>query len=514
MSGKRVAFTGGSGKVGGHVVQELLRYGHEVINIDLTRPADLDIHTLKCDITDSGQVFSCLNTHMRLGEPFPSVPPRIPDAVVHFAGVPQPMIVSDGETFRTNVMGTHNVIEAACKLGIKKIIIASSITTYGVSFGQGNIEYPAFPVTEDMDSNPTDPYALSKICGERVARSYAARFGVDIYCLRIGRVFEPDEYDTDMFWGYVHEPEKWFQHGWSYTDARDLGQMCHRGLEVSGLGFQIFNAVNDTITNTAETADFLKKWYPHIPHTRVTAQYEAPISNRKIRDMLGFKEEHDWRKYFTRYGKTSLVDGPKISRDSSATYIHLRSSRLADVFEEFCRPPSSTPFIGPPNASNHQHQGQQPSNVAGGQPSSTTGGVGTGIGDSSMTQLPGHFLPFEEIALPPHLMPLNPEDEDDVVPDMHAAFGINRALGQHQTDTGGGAGGQISAVPVGGVGGSGGVTGSAEPGGEASNAGVQREPVWRDLGLEGLVADVRANGIGQRPRAMREGKRTPLLLLR
>ncbi|KIY04061.1 uncharacterized protein Z520_00753 [Fonsecaea multimorphosa CBS 102226] len=308
MPGLRVAFTGGSGKVGRHVIKELLRHGHQVINLDLVDlassssndfPELRDVHTIKCDLTDSGQVFSNLNTHMKLGEPFPAETPRPPDAVIHFAGINKPMVVSDGETFRINVMSTHNVIEAACKLGIKKIIIASSITVYGVAFGQGNLEYASFPVTEEADCSPTDPYALSKLCGERIARSYAAKFGVDIYCLRIGRVFEPDEYNSDVFRGYVREPERWFQHGWSYTDARDLGQMCHRGLEKSGLGFQIFNAVNDTITNTGRyTSLFLEGLYPHIPHTRELRGREAPICNDKIRLELGFEEDHDWTHYY------------------------------------------------------------------------------------------------------------------------------------------------------------------------------------------------------------------------
>jgi len=302
MGSKRIVFTGGSGKVGSHVVRQLLGYGYEVLNLDITRPTDLEVHTIKCDVTDSGQVFSCLNTYMRFGEPFPAHPPRIPDAVVHFAGIPTPMIHSDGETFKSNVLGMHNIIEAACKMGIQKVIIASSVTTYGVAFGQGSVEYPSFPITEDLDSNPTDPYALSKLCGERIARSFAARFGIDIYCLRIGRVFEPDEYDSsDMFYGYVHEPDKWASHGWSYTDARDLGQMCHRGIQVSGLGYQVFNATNDSITNNHRTVEFLQRMYPHIAHTREMDEFEAPISNKKIKDMLCFREEHPWKKYFTKY---------------------------------------------------------------------------------------------------------------------------------------------------------------------------------------------------------------------
>ncbi len=100
-------------------------------------------------------------------------------------------------------------------------------------------------------------------------------------------------------------------------------------------------------------------------------------------------------------------------------------------------------------------------------------------------------------------MPLNPEDEDDVVPDMHAAFGINRALGQHQAGT--------TSVTITATG-----AGAGEGGGETSNAGTQREPVWRDLGLDALVADGngKTNGTGERRGARREGHRTNLLLLR
>ena len=54
-------------------------------------------------------------------------------------------------------------------------------------------------------------------------------------------------------------------------------------------------AVNDTITADGPTAEFLKKWCPKTPHTRPLTGDEAPLSNRKIREVLGFKEEHNWR---------------------------------------------------------------------------------------------------------------------------------------------------------------------------------------------------------------------------
>jgi nucleoside-diphosphate-sugar epimerase len=68
------------------------------------------------------------------------------------------MVVPDSETFAANVRSTYNVIEAACKLGVKKILIASSETTYGVCFTQGDSDYHSFPLEEDYDVDPEDTY--------------------------------------------------------------------------------------------------------------------------------------------------------------------------------------------------------------------------------------------------------------------------------------------------------------------------------------------------------------------
>jgi deferrochelatase/peroxidase EfeB len=68
-------------------------------------------------------------------------------------------------------------------------------------------------------------------------------------------------------------------------------------IKKDGLGFQVFNATNDTITVREKTKDFLAKNYPRTKVTREMGEYEAPLSNRKIREVLGFKDVHDWKKY-------------------------------------------------------------------------------------------------------------------------------------------------------------------------------------------------------------------------
>jgi UDP-glucose 4-epimerase len=295
MTGKRVVFTGGTGKAGRHAVPHLLSKGYTVLNVDL-KPFDYPgVGTLIADLTDSGQTFNALTTHFGFPGFGSGKPPAAPDAVVHFAAIPRVLIEPDNETFRVNTISTYNVIEAAAKLGVRKIVIASSETTYGVCFAEGDKDFHSFPLEESYGVDPMDSYGLSKVVNEKTARAFAMRYGIDIYALRIGNVIEPHEYDR--FPGFLADPPSRKRNAWSYIDARDLGEIVHLAIQKDGLGFQVFNAVNDSITANLPTREFLARYCPGVPVTRELGEFEAPLSNRKTREVLGFKEAHDWRKY-------------------------------------------------------------------------------------------------------------------------------------------------------------------------------------------------------------------------
>ena len=294
--GKRIMFTGGSGKAGRHVVQYLVERGHQVLNID-TKPLDNPkVRTLITDITDSGQVFNAFTSYMGLHEFDPSLRAQPVDAVVHFAAVPRIMITPDNELFRVNTMGTYNVIEAAVKLGIKKIVVASSETTYGVVFANEPKDPVHFPLDEDYDVDPMDSYALSKVINEKTARAFALRSGFDIYALRIGNVIEPHEYEG-FIPKWIADPAFRKRIAWSYIDARDLGQIVDLAVKKDGLGYQVFNAANDDPSSALTTQELLDRFYPKVPVKRKLGKYETLFSNRKVKKMLGFKEGHNWRKY-------------------------------------------------------------------------------------------------------------------------------------------------------------------------------------------------------------------------
>jgi len=292
----RILFTGGSGKAGKHVVAYLAAKGHRILNFDQV-PLGLDgVHDLIGDITDAGQVYSAMRTHAGYDEMDSATGAQLFDAVVHFAAVPRHLMMPDTETYRVNVLGTYNVLEAALKMGIRKVIIASSETTYGVCFSDGVVDPKVLPLEEDYDIDPMDSYGMSKKVNEVTARSFQRRFGADVYALRIGNVIEPHEYAT-LFPPLAGNPGLRRRITFSYIDARDLGQIVDLCLQKDGLEFQVFNAVNDNNAVPQPNSELLAQFFPNVPLSRPVGEREGLLSNRKIREVLGFTEAHDWRKY-------------------------------------------------------------------------------------------------------------------------------------------------------------------------------------------------------------------------
>jgi len=294
----RVFFTGGSGKAGRHVIPYLVDQGHEVLNVDLTPLHAPGVDNLITDVTDSGEVWNAMTSYLNIDDVRDAKGPATFDAVVHFAAVPRIQIKPDNETFRVNTMGTYNVIEAAVKLGIRKIIFASSETTYGICFANGVRKPDYIPVDEAHPTVPEDSYATSKVANEVTGECFQRRSGFDIYALRINNVIEPHEYG-EMFPDFFKNPDQRRPNFFSYIDARDLGQIVDLCLKKDGLGYQVFNASNDTHSVNIPTKDLIAQYYADVPQKAEMGEYETFYSNRKAREVLGFREEHDWRKYVT-----------------------------------------------------------------------------------------------------------------------------------------------------------------------------------------------------------------------
>jgi nucleoside-diphosphate-sugar epimerase len=290
----RVFFTGGSGKAGRHAIPHLLAQGHHVTNIDLVPLRHPGVPDLRVDLTDAGQVFNAMASHASGEELEPGTGVPRYDAVVHFAAIPSMFLTADNETYRVNVLSTFNVLDAATKLGVRKIVIASSETTYGICFADGEVRPEYIPVDEEHPTVPQDSYAMSKVCNEATARSFQARTGSDIYSLRINNVIEPHEY-ADYAQAWRETPEVRRRNIFAYIDARDLGHMVDRCLRTDGLGYQVFNVSNDDSSAGLPSAEVTRRFYQGIPQRRNLGEFETFYSNDKAKRLLGFAPKHGWR---------------------------------------------------------------------------------------------------------------------------------------------------------------------------------------------------------------------------
>ena len=293
----RIFFTGGSGKAGRHAISHLVEKGHKVVNGDLIPLGHPGVADLRIDLTDAGQVFNALSAYAGFDELEPGTGVPTYDAVVHFAAIPAILVRPDNETFRINALSTYNVIDAAVKLGITKVIFASSETTYGICFADGETTPEYVPIDEEHPTVPHDSYAMSKVVNEVTARSFQARTGIDIYGLRINNVIEPHEYETN-FPAFVADPGLRRRNIFAYIDARDLGHMVDCCLRTDGLGYEVFNVSNDDTSVGITSEEVYERFYAGVERRREMGDYETFYANNKAKRLVGFAPQHSWRGEF------------------------------------------------------------------------------------------------------------------------------------------------------------------------------------------------------------------------
>lgn len=245
MMKKCIFFMGGLGKVGCYVILWLIVKGYEVYNIDFVLFNVFGVINFIVDIIDFGEVFNvfimyCDFFDFELGKGV-----QFFDVVVYFVVVLCIFICLDNEIYWVNVMGIYNVIEVLVKFGICKVIIVLSEIIYGICFVEGECDLYYLFFDEDYDVNLMDSYGFLKVINEKMVCVFFECMGVDIYVLCIGNVIELQEYSC--FFGFVVYLEMWLCNVWCYIDVCDLGQIVYFCIEKDGLGFQVFNVMNDIV---------------------------------------------------------------------------------------------------------------------------------------------------------------------------------------------------------------------------------------------------------------------------
>lgn len=185
----RVLVTGGAGYVGSHMVKMLRRAGAEVVVFDNLssgpRAAVTGSTFVPGDVTDRAAV-AALFERFRI------------DAVMHFAALIQvgESVREPASYYRTNFVGTLNVLDAMRAAGVRHFIFSSSAAIFG--------EPKYTPIDEVHPAAPINPYGFSKLAVERALADYDRAYGIRSVSLRY---FNAAGADPEGELGECHEPE-------------------------------------------------------------------------------------------------------------------------------------------------------------------------------------------------------------------------------------------------------------------------------------------------------------------
>jgi dTDP-glucose 4,6-dehydratase len=300
---KRVLVTGGAGFIGSHYVRTLLgpkgpgdvavtvldrlTYAGNPANLDEVR-AHPGFAFVRGDICDAEVVARLMAEH---------------DQVVHFAAESHVDRSIDGgaEFVRTNVLGTHTLVDAARRAGVETFVHISTDEVYG------SIDEGSWPETDPL--RPNSPYASAKASSDLVALSYHRTHGLDVRVTRCSNNYGPHHFPEKFIPLVVTE----LLDGGKiplYGDGGNVRDWLHvddhvRGIELvrtRGRAGEVYNIGGGTELSNKELAELLlaacgAEWDSSVVHVEDRKGHDRrySVDCSKIRDELGYAPRVDFR---------------------------------------------------------------------------------------------------------------------------------------------------------------------------------------------------------------------------
>lgn len=268
----RVLVTGSSGLVGGATVSRLRAEGDEVVTFDIA-----DGH----DVLDA--------------EGFAAAAVGC-DAIVHAAGGHAGG--EEGHSYIThNVTGNFNMLSAAKRAGIRRVVTFSSVNALGVFRGEGVPDY--LPIDDDHSIRPPTAYGMAKRLIEELCRCYTATTGIATICFRPPAILGPERRAKFEALRAADPAAEWtpfWEYG-AFIDVRDVAGAVFAGLRCPDPGHFTGLIIADDITSPIPGRELAKRLLPDVPWRgpEQSDPWETLVRSDRARAVLGWAPQYRWR---------------------------------------------------------------------------------------------------------------------------------------------------------------------------------------------------------------------------
>ncbi|HMN29640.1 MAG TPA: NAD(P)-dependent oxidoreductase [Caldilineaceae bacterium] len=291
-----VLITGGNGKLAAYLIRELAP-NHEIVLFARPRPADefSQYRWVEGDLTD-------FNACQRAVEGI--------DAIQHIGAQPWPVDhphlraraaeqgIPFDATFKTNLLGTYYLLQAAAEAGVKTVVMAGSNCALGHGFRISQTPFPVqrLPIDETHPTYPEDSDSFSKRAGEDLLASYARAYGMRTYVTRIAGICSAER--RQAIAANAKPVNAWSEWMWCWVGSEDVAS-AHRLLMEKADQLPVHDVYflnADDTTCLEPSHELVERFNPSLlPTVDKLAGHQSFLNCDKLKQAVGWQHKTTWR---------------------------------------------------------------------------------------------------------------------------------------------------------------------------------------------------------------------------
>ena len=292
----KVLITGASGRLGRYVIRELADR-HELVLTSRKEPPEefAGLPWVQGDLTsfeDCQRAVEGVEAIQHLGaQPYPVDHPG-------YRSMAEESHIPPDATFKTNMLGTYYLMQAAVEEGVKTVVMSGSNCALGHGFRLSDTPFPirSLPIDEEHPCYPEDSYSYSKRAGEDLLASYSRAHGIRTYVTRPAGITPLDR--RQQMAANAKPASGWSDWLWVWVGSEDVAS-AHRLImeaaeELPTHDVYFLNA--DDTSALDPSRELIERFNPELaPLAQGLEGNQSLLSNEKLKRAVGWQHETSWR---------------------------------------------------------------------------------------------------------------------------------------------------------------------------------------------------------------------------